>query len=90
MRARSLVGLVSVSATGSARANITPGQNGEIAEGLEIRFVGGVVALRMGNTGSAEARFRRAARLDPVHEKLCTTWRCRKDCVRPPANSRSH
>lgn len=38
-------------------------------EDAEVRFLSGVVALRMGNTEDAEAHFREAARIDPKHEK---------------------
>jgi len=34
----------------------------------EVRFVGGVVALRLGRAADAEARFQEALRLDPAHE----------------------
>ncbi len=42
---------------------------GVAPDDAEIRFVSGVVALRMGNTKDAESHFREATRIDPRHEK---------------------
>jgi len=42
---------------------------GVAPDDAEIRFMSGVVALRMGNAALAEAHFREAMRLDPGNEK---------------------
>src|SRR6185369_14232532 len=35
---------------------------------VEVRFMSGVVALRLGRPGEAEAHFQEALRIDPAHE----------------------